>query len=48
MVAENNFTNANEFSIVLLSNTAAMDFKVPSVAPSARSVIAIETSDDDN
>lgn len=48
VVAENNFTNTDQFSVVLLLNTAKLDLKETGEFPSARSVIAIESSDDGN
>jgi len=49
MVAENNFTNPEMFSMVLLSNSGALlDLtKEPSITSPANSIIAIETSDDE-
>jgi Leucine-rich repeat (LRR) protein len=46
MIAENNFTNTDIFSIVLLSNSAALDLEKKMLVPSAKTVIAIESSDD--
>ena len=48
LVAENNFTNTEIFSIVLMSNSGMVDLQKNTVVPPAKSVIAIETSDDDN
>tara|TARA_R100001369_G_scaffold44024_1_gene70125 strand:+ start:2436 stop:3146 length:711 start_codon:yes stop_codon:yes gene_type:complete len=49
MVAENNFTNPEMFSIILLSNSGAtLDLtKEPTITSPANSIIAIETSDDE-
>lgn len=46
MIAENNFTNTEIFSIVLLSNSGALDLERKSMVPSAKTVIAIESGDD--
>ena len=46
VIAENDFTNAQQFSFVVMSNTAQLDFEERGVVPAAKSVIAIETSDD--
>jgi len=46
MIAENNFTNTEIFSIVLLSNSGALDLEKRTIVPSAKTVIAIESSDD--
>ncbi|MBX2827370.1 MAG: hypothetical protein KTR22_04375 [Flavobacteriaceae bacterium] len=48
MVAENNFGNASEISTILLSNSANINLEGNTLNPSAKSIIAIETSDDDN
>ncbi len=48
MVAENNFGNSNEISTILLANSAHMTFEGNTLNPSAKSIIAIETSDDEN
>ena len=48
MVAENNFTNSEIFSVILLSNSGGVDLNQSNFNPSAKSVIAIETSDDEN
>lgn len=48
MIAENGFTNTEMFSIVLLSNSGMVDLEKNFIVPPAKSVIAIETSDDDN
>ncbi len=48
MVAENNFVNSNEISTILLSNSANMSLEGKVLNPSSKSIIAIETSDDDN
>ena len=49
MVAENNFTNPEMFSIVVLSNSgASLDLtKEPTMSSPANSIIAIETNDDE-
>jgi len=49
MVAENNFTNPEMFSMVLLSHSGALlDLtKEPTITSPANSIIAIETSDDE-
>lgn len=46
MIAENSFTNTDIFSIVLMSNSGALDLEKRTLVPSAKTVIAIETSDD--
>ncbi|WP_432410907.1 leucine-rich repeat domain-containing protein [Rasiella sp. SM2506] len=46
MIAENNFTNIEMFSIVLLSNSGALDLEKRTLVPTAKTVIAIESSDD--
>ncbi|MCW5520433.1 Two component regulator three Y domain protein [Aureitalea sp. L0-47] len=46
VIAENDFTNAQQFSFVVMSNTAQLNFNENGVVPAAKSVIAIETSDD--
>ncbi len=46
MIAENNFTNTELFSVVLMSNSGALDLEKKMLVPSAKTVIAIETSDD--
>jgi Leucine-rich repeat (LRR) protein len=48
MIAENNFSNTEHFSVILMSNTAKLDFNDTGVVPAAKSVIAIETSDDND
>ncbi|GAB5400248.1 MAG: hypothetical protein Aureis2KO_18330 [Aureisphaera sp.] len=48
IVAENNFGNASEISTILLSNSASINLEGNSLNPSAKSIIAIETSDDEN
>jgi len=48
MVAENDFSNTEHFSVILLINTANLNLNETTLIPSARSVTAIETSDDDN
>lgn len=49
MIAENNFVGTEIFSAVLLSNSGAqLDLTQPVLTPSAKSIIAIETSDDEN
>lgn len=48
MIAENDFTNARQFSVVLMSNTAQLDFNENGVVPATKSVIAIESSEDDH
>ena len=48
MIAENDFTNTEMFSIVLMSNTGMVDLEQTFIVPSAKTVIAIESSDDDN
>jgi hypothetical protein len=48
MIAENDFTNTEYFSVILMSNTAQLDFNDTGVVPAAKSVIAVETSDDNN
>ncbi|HIB48500.1 MAG TPA: Two component regulator three Y domain protein [Flavobacteriaceae bacterium] len=48
MIAENNFTNTDMFSIVLMSNSGVVDLQKNTIVPPSNSVIAIETSDDDN
>ncbi|MDX1463136.1 MAG: Two component regulator three Y domain protein [Marinirhabdus sp.] len=48
MIAKNDFTNTEIFSIVLMSNSGSVDLENKSIVPSAKSVIAIETSDDEN
>ncbi|MDC8004639.1 hypothetical protein POV27_11310 [Aureisphaera galaxeae] len=48
MVAENNFVNASEISTILLANSANINLNGNTLNPSAKSIIAIETSDDDN
>ena len=46
IIAENDFTNTEHFSVILMSNSASLDFNDTGVVPAAKSVIAIETSDD--
>ncbi len=46
MIAENNFTNTDMFSIVLLSNSGALDLEKKTLVHSPKTVIAIESSDD--
>lgn len=49
MVAENNLTATADFSTLLLFNSGArMDLNRPILSPGAKTVIAIETSDDKN
>jgi Leucine-rich repeat (LRR) protein len=48
MIAENDFTNTEHFSVILMSNSATLDFNDKGVVPAAKSVIAIETSDDND
>lgn len=49
VVAENNFTNLEDFSVVLMTNAGVLDLKKqPTLTPATKSVIAIETSDDEN
>ncbi|MCH9660371.1 MAG: hypothetical protein K0U54_05610 [Bacteroidetes bacterium] len=48
VVAENRFQNTQEISSILLSNSGGVDFKENTFNPSAKSIIAIETSDDEN
>ncbi|RDK87042.1 leucine-rich repeat domain-containing protein [Marinirhabdus gelatinilytica] len=48
MIAENKFTNTEIFSMVLMSNSGTLDLQKSSIVPSAKTVIAIETSEDDN
>jgi len=49
VVAENNFTEMERFSEVMLRNSgSSLDLYKPILTPSAKSVIAIETSDDEN
>lgn len=47
MVAENNFDNTEIFSVILLSNSGSkLDLNNTLITPAGKSVIAIETSDD--
>ncbi|MAZ73116.1 MAG: Two component regulator three Y domain protein [Flavobacteriaceae bacterium] len=46
MIAKNSFTNTEQFSIVLMSNSGSLDLNKKTLVPSAKTVIAIETSDD--
>jgi hypothetical protein len=46
VIAENDFTNAQQFSFVLMSNSAQLNFRETSGLPPTKSVIAIETSDE--
>ncbi|PKA84401.1 leucine rich repeat (LRR) protein [Ulvibacter sp. MAR_2010_11] len=49
MVAENNLVSTANFSAVLLSNSGAkIDVNKPVLTPGAKTVIATETSDDEN
>lgn len=49
VIAENNFQDTEMFSAILLRNSGSqLDLSRPIITPSAKSVIAIETSDDDN
>lgn len=48
MIAENNFTNTDIFSVVLLSNSGILNLDNSATFQSNSSVITIETSDDDN
>lgn len=49
MIAENNFDNAEIFSVVMLSNSGvALDLEKPVIQPQENSVIAIETPNDGN
>jgi hypothetical protein len=49
MVAENKLTSTIDFSTALLSNSGAkLDLQQPVITPTAKTVIAIETSDDKN
>ena len=48
IIAENNFQNTSEISSILMSNSAGIDLEANMLVPSAKSVIAIETSDDEN
>ncbi len=48
MIAENDFSNTEYFSVILMSSSATLDFNDKGVVPAAKSVIAIETSDDNN
>lgn len=49
MVAENNFKDTQKLSIILLSNSSGLiDLDRPALSPSAQTVIASKSSDDDN
>lgn len=48
VLAENNFSNTSQFSVVLLMNTAKLDLNDAGIVPPAKSVIAIESSEDGN
>ncbi|NND63080.1 MAG: hypothetical protein HKN48_07770 [Flavobacteriaceae bacterium] len=48
MVAENNFENTNEISNILLSNSGQVNLQNNIFNPSGKSIIAIESSDDEN
>ena len=49
VVAENNFTEMERFSEVMLRNSGTyLDLDKPILTPSAKTVIAIESSDDEN
>jgi Leucine-rich repeat (LRR) protein len=49
MIAENDFENTEIFSVVLLSNSGAgLNLKEPSLSPSAKTIIAIESPEDGN
>lgn len=46
MIAENSFTNTEIFSIVLMSNSGALDLEKKTIVPATKTVIAIESSED--
>jgi len=46
VIAENDFTNTEAISVILLSNSNLLDLKNTSITPSAKSIIAIETEDE--
>lgn len=46
MIAENDFTNTENFSVILMSNSAQLDFKQPTITPTAKTVIAVESNED--
>ena len=49
VIAENNFEGTEMFSAILLRNSGSeLDLSRPIITPPIKSVIAIETSDDDN
>ncbi|MEZ4859360.1 MAG: hypothetical protein R2781_11175 [Flavobacteriaceae bacterium] len=48
IIAKNKFNNSPEISTILLSNSAMVDLEENRVYSSGKSIIAIETSDDDH
>ena len=46
VIAENDFTNTEAISVILLSNSSLLDLKNTTITPSAKSIIAIETEDE--
>ncbi|MFT5103195.1 MAG: hypothetical protein ACI86C_000847 [Candidatus Latescibacterota bacterium] len=49
IIAKNNFQDTEMFSTILLRNSGSqLDLSLPIMMPPAKTVIAIETSDDDN
>lgn len=46
VIAENNFSNPETFSVVLMSNSGMLDLNKENLTPSANTIIAIESEDE--